>query len=105
MHTDVGLYKDEPGKVPAEELRSLAGVVLDADAAKKCGLPSKALAAQTTLQTVFPFHGCLSIMVGVFKCYRALDDVCKGNTEDKYGECIEVYEWDARKLTFHMLKI
>lgn len=106
----VGVYKDDPAKVPAEELQSLAGVVLDEEDSKKSGLPSKKYAAQKTLQTMFPYYGILSIMLAVYKCYsglpKAMGETCKDNAtaEDSYGECIEVYEAATNTMTFHVVR-
>lgn len=101
-----GVYKDDPTTVPAEELTSLAGVVLDSESAQHCGLPSKKFEAQQSLQTVFPFYGFLSILVAVNKCYPALDKAFADSGEDNKwdGECIEVYELGAKTITFHAVK-
>lgn len=99
------MYKDDPKTVPAADLESLAGVVLDAESAQLSGLPSKHFEAQTTLQTVFPYYGYISVMLSVFKCYPALSKACAANEEVKYGECIELYEKDARTITLHAIKL
>lgn len=99
------MYKDDPKTVPAAELESLAGVVLDAESAQLSGLPSKHYASQTTLQTVFPYYGYISVILSVLKCYPALAKACAANEENKYGECIELYEQDARTITLHAVKL
>jgi hypothetical protein len=100
------MYIDDPLTVPTEELLSRAGVVLDAEEASQCTLPKHKIEAQTSLQTAFPYYNPLSIMLAVSKCYSALGKACKESGHEGYSEgmCVEVYERDANKITFHVIK-
>jgi DNA gyrase inhibitor GyrI len=102
-----GLYYDNPRDVVKEKLRSLGGVILDAqdeqkaDSLKQKGYKVAVLPLTMALYAQFPFKGPLSILFGVFKVYPAM---MKYQSGKKIPPCpvMEIYNISQRKIEYVM---
>ena len=102
----LGIYFDNPSKVPADKLRSQCGVVVEDKAAAKFIKVSrkysfKKMKAANSLVVEFPIRNVLSYMVGPMKAYPALNEyvMAKGY---KVGSVYEIYDMPAGKIFFVM---
>jgi hypothetical protein len=72
-----GNYLDDPKAVKQQQLRSEAGVIVKTDDVRKFrdvkGLKHRVFAKQACVTVVFPFKNTLSIYLGIFKAYPALE--------------------------------
>ncbi len=103
----IGVYYDNPNKVEAAKLRSLGGCLLDeADEALIASLKSKGyrvglLPARPSAVTSFPFHGALSIYLGMWRVYPKIAAYW---AENKLPECplVEIYDTPGKR-TFYVI--
>lgn len=93
----IGVYYDDPAKVPADKLRSDCGVVLpqknmDRLEELKQTFKVKTLKAAPSLVVDFPIKNSLSYMMGPIKAYPALSKhvESKGKTFDTTYELYDV---------------
>lgn len=99
--TSFGIYLDDPAMKPENEWKSYACVVVTDDNKEKVSQGdvkdnNKELFYVTipvheqVLQSTYPLVNSLSIMIGLFKVYPALDTYCK-QTNYKHGPIVEIY--------------
>ena len=99
-----GLYYDDPKKVEKENLRSIAGCILDKQDENRIDYlknnytikyfpPAKSVVAE------FPFKGTPSIFMGIFKVYPQLAEYI---TQHKYppGPIMEIYDTANKKIVY-----
>eukprot|EP00892_Ulva_mutabilis_P006110 jgi/Ulvmu1/3871/UM018_0090.1 len=99
----VGVYLDNPGKVPASECRARAGVIVDDETAAACPLPSRTYQSQETAQTQLLYIDFLSVLIAISKAYPALQKYCKSRGDEEFEETIEMYDLSKRTVTFHAI--
>ncbi|HBE01926.1 MAG: hypothetical protein A2096_08290 [Spirochaetes bacterium GWF1_41_5] len=101
----IGIYFDDPAKVPAAELRSKCGCIIEgADLAKLPVLKEKLafdeLKEADSLVVEFPIKNAMSYMIGPMKAYPAIS---KAALEKKYKFTdvgVEIYDEPAKKIYF-----
>mmetsp|Transcript_28635 Transcript_28635/g.80650 ORF Transcript_28635/g.80650 Transcript_28635/m.80650 type:complete len:183 (+) Transcript_28635:229-777(+) len=104
-HTNraIGIFYDDPAKVDASQLRSVAGYMVppgDLAVAKEAGLSVATVAPQASgLKAEFPLIGMLSIIVSVMKVYPALSKHCKASGAD-HKEVAEIYDFPKKKIEY-----
>ena len=102
-----GIYYDNPKKVPKNELRSIAGCILEKkDQNKKkellqAGFKIKEIKQSEFYWTEFPFRNSLSIMVGIMKVYPRFKKFLKKNNI-KENEMMEIYDVPKKKIIYLM---
>jgi hypothetical protein len=92
----IGLYYDNPRKVPVKNLRSLAGCILpDEHTAKRETLKGRYLLAtlpETKVPVIrFPYKGKLSVVLGTLKVYPRINAWFQEHPEHQ-GPIIEIYD-------------
>lgn len=100
----IGIYYDDPGKVPAKQLRSDCGCIIDEK--DHSALPkllekyqARTLPAGKRLAAEFPYRNRLSYMIGPGKVYPVL---MKRVREEglKVSGAIEIYDMGDRKIIY-----
>ena len=99
-----GLYYDNPKKVKKENLRSIAGCILDkqdenrVDYLKK-NYTIKYYPPAMSVVAEFPFKGTLSIFMGILKVYPRLAEYI---TQHDYspGPILEIYDTPNKKIFY-----
>jgi len=100
-----GLYFDDPRKVKAEDLRWVAGCVIDPkdlkQAAKSGEYPVRVFGPVKAIVAEFPYRNSFSIIAGVFRVYPAMGALAR---EKGYapGAVLEVYDMKAGLITYVM---
>jgi len=102
----LGVYFDDPSKVPADKLRSECGVVIESkDAAKFARVSrkymSKKIKASDSLVVEFPIRSSFSYMIGPMKAYPALGKYAQSKNYEIKGT-YELYDHPAGKIFFVM---
>lgn len=102
-----GIFFDDPKKVDKAELRSEVGCLLDSqlDTVNLTELSQKykikILPQGEYIVAEIPFKGPLSVVVGIFKAYPAIEEYMEQNNipKEKYP-VIEIYDIPRRKITY-----
>ncbi|TAL29410.1 MAG: hypothetical protein EPN93_21595 [Spirochaetes bacterium] len=99
-----GLYYDDPRDVKKENLRSIAGCILDeADYPKIPELRKRYQIREYPrahcLVAEFPYKGVLSVFVGVIRVYPRLDEFIKEKRLRK-GPVMEIFDIPGKKITY-----
>ncbi len=102
----IGVYYDNPKKVPAEKLRSKAGCIIEPkDMDQNIRLTGTykvmTIAGQPMIYAEFPFKSKLSIMVGIMKVYPLLESYCE-QKDLKFRESMEIYDIPNKKIVYLM---
>ncbi len=102
----IGIYYDNPKKVPPEQLRSKAGCIIEPeDIDKQINLhgdyKEMTLEKQKMVYAEFPFKSKLSIMLGIMKVYPLWQEYCEKNNIT-FRESIEIYDVPAKKILYLM---
>lgn len=102
----LGIYFDDPSRVPADKLRSECGVVIEGkDASKFAAVSkkymSKKIKASDSLVVEFPIRNAFSYMVGPMKAYPALAKYARSKNYKMAG-AYELYDHPAGKIFFVM---
>jgi len=114
-----GIYFDDPKVVAEENMRSWVGILIDKseiaevqDLVNKKVLKLKTIAKQDYARTTFPFKNMVSIYMGIFKVYPALEEfstrhnfpqfVYKKTGYEKYY-IMEIYRKDAGYIEYLMV--
>ena len=104
----IGIYYDDPKKVPENKLRSEIGCIIEerdapriADIAKK--LKVKEIPRQKVMSAEFPHRNTVSLFIGIFKVYPAIEDYI---SRKGYGHdySIELYDM-PRARTFFIVPV
>ncbi|HPS58328.1 MAG TPA: GyrI-like domain-containing protein [Spirochaetota bacterium] len=101
-----GIYLSDPEKVPASELRSEVGCIIEAkDYAKVKALSGrysvKNFEKEDCVYAEFPIKNNLSYIAGVMTVYPALGNYIKKNgLTDRTGYSMEIYDIPAKKITY-----
>jgi len=99
-----GLYYDDPKKVKKENLRSVAGCILDKqDEGKidhlKKNYKIQYYPASESVVAEFPFKGTLSIFIGIFKVYPKLAEYIEQRNYPP-GPIMEIYDTPHKKIFY-----
>ena len=99
-----GLYYDKPKEVPAEELRSVVGCLVDdktIEALTEVGSKYQVATYPASLSVVaeFPFKGQLSIVLGLFKVYPKLAAYLTEKNAPKVP-IMELYDQPSGKIEY-----
>ncbi len=102
----IGIYYDNPKKVPAKQLRSKAGCIIEPeDYNTQINLPGDykemTIEKQKMVYAEFPFKSKLSIMLGIMKVYPLMQEYCEKNNFT-FRESIEIYDVPAKKIFYLM---
>ena len=102
----IGIYYDNPQKVPKEQLRSKAGCIIPQTEIEKLSKLSPkyktmTLKEQEMVYSDFPFRNKFSIFLGIIKVYPLMQKYC---TENGYifRESIEIYDMPGKKILYLM---
>lgn len=101
-----GIFYDNPKKVPANKLRSQAGAVIDMeiDSLQRVHLSEKynlkILPRTKYIVTEFPYKGSVSVIVGLYRVYPALERFSKNNNITGDGPVTEIYDATNKKITY-----
>lgn len=101
----IGIYFDDPQRVPAEKLRSECGSVLESHYLPKAKylisqqFKVKVIPPRQSVSADFPIKGAYSYMIGPMKAYPALRKYC---AEKNYQVSLsyEIYDSESRKITY-----
>lgn len=100
----VGIYFDDPKSVNHEQLRYVAGCVIEG-AAKPSGMPQeytvKDFNADRCLVVTFPFKNKMNIMAGAVKVYPVIADYVKANGLPM-NAVMEIYDTPGQRITYIM---
>jgi hypothetical protein len=100
----IGIYYDKPGDVPEDQLRAEAGCIITADDAKRISGQSELMVRQletnASIVTQFPYKGTLSVMLGIFKVYPAMENYLETNNLPQTGPVIEIYDEPASQIHY-----
>jgi hypothetical protein len=102
----IGIYYDNPKKVPKDQLRSKAGCIVDEPLiAKLADLPTNykimKIDKQKMIYSEFPFKNKMSIFIGIMKVYPKMQKYCEEN-EVMFRESIEIYDVPKQKIIYLM---
>ncbi|TCO08914.1 GyrI-like domain-containing protein [Natronoflexus pectinivorans] len=99
------IYHDDPNNIPALELRSEAGCVIE-DPSREIieritqKFQIKVIPHQKYLTTEFPYRGKLSVIVGVLRVYPAIKKQAKQKMLLENGLVIEIYDIPNKKIVY-----
>ncbi|QZY53781.1 GyrI-like domain-containing protein [Crassaminicella profunda] len=102
-----GVYYDDPKKVSKEELRSIAGCILEEadynniEKLKENNLKVKETSKQQCIVVEFPFKNAFSVFIGIMKVYPEINKFVEKNGL-KQKEIMEVYDVLAKKIIYIM---
>lgn len=100
-----GIYYDNPRTTSREKLRSHIGCIVEtADSALLASLRDKykieVLPKADYLVTEFPYKGALSVMVGIFKVYPAVERFSQKNGYTDETRITEIYDIPAKRIEY-----
>ena len=101
-----GIYYDNPQKTQKNELRSIAGCILeDKDIDKIEQIKQKFFVKEffpvTSIKTTFPYKNKFSIFLGIFKAYPEIEKyTSKNNLLKNYTCSIEIYDEPNMTITY-----
>jgi effector-binding domain-containing protein len=100
-----GQYYDNPKLVDKNKLRSEAGCIIEPKDVQKLAqidIPFrvKTIPVKKYMITEFPYKGKLSVMVGIFKVYPALEKFTMQNNHSIDGSIIEIYDVPGKKIMY-----
>jgi len=102
----IGIYLDDPSKVPQEKMRSRCGVVIDKKDIVKFNrvrykFKTKRIAEKDSIVVEFPIRNNLSYMIGPMKGYPALMKHAQAKGY-QMAQPIELYDMPKGKILFIM---
>jgi len=100
----LGIYYDDPSRVPADKLRSDCGVIIEEKYLTKFAPVSgqfkvKVIPKKASIVAEFPIRNMLSYMIGPMKCYPALMNYA-GKKDYKVEMMYELYDEAQGKIFF-----
>ncbi len=100
-----GKYFDNPKEVAKEDLRSMAGsIVEEKDTAKLKDISGEfkimKLPVQKYITTEFPYKGRMSVLFSIMKVYPALNRYTEDNGFENNTPVIEIYDIPNRKILY-----
>jgi hypothetical protein len=104
-----GIYYDKPGEVPTDELRSIAGCILEEsdydkiDFLEEKEFNIREIPGQDSIVAEFPFKNKFSIFVGIMKVYPKIEDYIKEHNLAN-NEMMEIYDIPSKKIIYLMNK-
>lgn len=104
-----GVYYDDPKKVSKQELRSIAGCILEKsdynsiEKLKENKFKVTKTSKQRSIVAEFPLKNALSILIGIMKVYPEINKFVEKNGF-KQKEIMEVYDVPAKKIIYIMNK-
>lgn len=104
-----GAYYDDPKKVPKQELRSIAGCILEEsdynsiEKLKENNFKVTERSKQESIVVEFPFKNSFSVFVGIMKVYPEINKFVEKNGL-KQKEIMEIYDVPAKKIIYIMDK-
>lgn len=92
-----GIYYSDPEKTDKNNLRSDIGCIVNTSDQNKMEelqktYTVKQLPVKDYLITKMPFRGLLSVMIGIFRVYPAMDEYIKENNISNCGPITEIYD-------------
>ena len=103
-----GIFYDNPSDVAKDKLRSEIGCILDPSEAHRIPELKNTFIVNTFPKGVFtsvdfPYKGQLSIFVGMFNFYRALNKIAKDNSPSySEGPIMEIYNMKDSVITYRL---
>lgn len=101
-----GIFYDNPQYVETNKLRSEVGCILDTpiDSLQLKRLSTKysikILPKTECIYVEFPFKGKMSVMVGIFKIYPAIEKYMIENGLQENGPIMEIYDIPNKKIVY-----
>ncbi|WP_425460437.1 GyrI-like domain-containing protein [Leptospira sarikeiensis] len=105
------IYKDDPNKIPEDQLRCEVGVLFEQPLAEvptgfSLPLQYKTIEKKKYLSVDFPLKSFLSIFLGIAKVYPELMKACSDRGCDLNGKAsMEIYEPVVEKKTKYLLPL
>ncbi|SKC62929.1 hypothetical protein [Maledivibacter halophilus] len=102
-----GVYYDDPKKVSKEELRSIAGCILEESdynsikKLKESNFKVTEIPKQNSIAVEFPFKNAFSVFIGIMKVYPEINKFVEKNGLNQ-KEIMEVYDVPAKKIIYIM---
>jgi hypothetical protein len=101
----IGIYYDDPAKVPANELRSRCGSIIEGAALEKLPvlkekLKTDKIPERQSLVVEFPIKNALSYMIGPMKAYPVLAKAAKEKNYTFTEAGIEIYDVPGKKIYY-----
>lgn len=102
-----GVYYDDPKKISKEELRSIAGCILEEsdynniEKLKENNFKVIETPKQKSIVVEFPFKNGLSTFIGIMKVYPEINKFVEANRL-KQKEIMEIYDVPAKKIIYIM---
>ncbi|MCB4792738.1 MAG: hypothetical protein LHV68_12760 [Elusimicrobia bacterium] len=103
---EFGMYFDNPQKVPKNELRSIAGALIDDKDSDKIEQIKQEFYIQeifplSCIKTSFPYKNQLSLILGIFRAYPEIAKYAEiNNYTQNYEASIEIYDEKAGQITY-----
>jgi len=104
-----GIYYDDPKVVARDDLRSIAGCILeeqDHNTIKELqekGFLIKEVSKQNSIVAEFPYKNSFSIIAGIIKVYPEIEKYIKSENLPK-NEMMEIYDVPSEKIIYIMKK-
>jgi len=101
-----GVFYDNPQQVDKNKLRSKVGCILDSeiDSLTQAKLSDKykimILPKGNYVTTEFPMKGMLSVMIGIFRVYPAINKYIEENNITEDGPITEIYDTPNKKIIY-----
>lgn len=100
-----GIYYDVPGETPAEQLRSIAGCILEkadwnSENVLKDKYNLKVMAESNFIYCEFPYKGKISVIMGIMKVYPALNKYFQQQNITRVP-IMEVYDIPGKKIKYY----
>lgn len=103
-----GIYYDNPQVVERSKCRSIVGKILPKDFKIPESTPGitydKILRIPESLQIMYPIRSILSFIVGMTRCYKAMDEFIKQPQYVKYSQSkspiLEIYGWQGKNVCY-----
>lgn len=107
-YNGIGIFHDNPKEVAKEKLRSEVGCVIQPkDIARLnesgCRYKIKTLPIEASAVTELPFKGKVSIFIGFFKIYPAIETYIEKYKLANKGSLIEVYDTPNKKTIYRKI--
>ncbi len=99
------IYYDDPKEVAKEELRSIAGCILEPldyakiESLKEAGFKIKELPKENAAVTEFPFKNPFSIIAGIIKVYPEMNKYAEGKGIEQ-TDIMEIYDVPNKKIMY-----
>lgn len=101
----IGIYYDNPEYVEKDKLRSDIGCIIEKEDIGKLGeldtiYKVKICPISDYLTVQIPFQGFISVMIGIFRVYPAMEKYLQKNGYSDKGAIMEIYDTPYKTITY-----